>query len=156
MLSDGLHLVREQVPGGVVSLAAGHRHQAVVGDRDLKLPKQHPADLEGRVDLAEKIVEQPSGVAAGDGEGLLDLGPDLLEVAGDHGEQAAGGVGQCRRQRGRLDPNAQVSRVFTIGLPPGPGLGVEVDEKLLVEEASKPQTYKWPGQKLKDGSVADY
>ena len=43
-----------------------------------------------------------------------------------------------------------------IGLPPGPGLGVEVDEKLLVEEASKPQTYKWPGQKLKDGSVADY
>ena len=41
-------------------------------------------------------------------------------------------------------------------LPPGPGLGVEVDEKALVEEASKPQTYKWPGQKLKDGSVADY
>ena len=43
-----------------------------------------------------------------------------------------------------------------IGLPPGPGLGVEVDEKLLAEEAAKPQTYKWPGQKLKDGSVADY
>jgi hypothetical protein len=44
----------------------------------------------------------------------------------------------------------------TIGLPPGPGLGVEVDEKLLAEEAGKPQTFKWPGQKLKDGSVADY
>jgi galactonate dehydratase len=44
----------------------------------------------------------------------------------------------------------------TIGLPSGPGLGVEVDEKLLAEEASKPQTYTWPGQKLKDGSVADY
>jgi hypothetical protein len=43
-----------------------------------------------------------------------------------------------------------------IGLPPGPGLGVEVDEKLLAEEAAKPQTYKWPGGKLKDGSVADY
>jgi len=44
----------------------------------------------------------------------------------------------------------------TIGLPPGPGLGVEVDEKLLAAEAAKPQTYTWPGQKLKDGSVADY
>ena len=43
-----------------------------------------------------------------------------------------------------------------IGLPPGPGLGVEVDEKLLAAEAAKPQTWKWPGQKLKDGSVADY
>jgi len=43
-----------------------------------------------------------------------------------------------------------------IGLPPGPGLGVEVDEKKLEEEAKKPQTYKWPGAKLKDGSVADY
>ena len=44
----------------------------------------------------------------------------------------------------------------TIGLPPGPGLGVEVDEKLLAAEAAKPQTYKWPGGKLKDGSIADY
>ncbi|MEI6256241.1 MAG: mandelate racemase/muconate lactonizing enzyme family protein [Planctomycetota bacterium] len=44
----------------------------------------------------------------------------------------------------------------TIGLPPGPGLGVEVDEALLAKQASKPQTYKWPGQTLKDGSVADY
>jgi galactonate dehydratase len=43
-----------------------------------------------------------------------------------------------------------------IGLPPGPGLGVEVDEKLMETEAAKPQTYKWPGAKLKDGSVADY
>ena len=44
----------------------------------------------------------------------------------------------------------------TIGLPPGPGLGVEVDEKLLAAEAAKPQTYKWPGGKRKDGSIADY
>jgi galactonate dehydratase len=43
-----------------------------------------------------------------------------------------------------------------IGLPPGPGLGVEVDEKKLEEESRKPQTYRWPGSKLKDGSVADY
>ncbi len=42
------------------------------------------------------------------------------------------------------------------GLPPGPGLGVDVDEKKLEEEAKKPQTYKWPGAKLKDGSVSDY
>ena len=43
-----------------------------------------------------------------------------------------------------------------IGLPPGPGLGVEVDEKKLEEEAKKPQTYKWPGANLKDGSISDY
>ncbi len=43
-----------------------------------------------------------------------------------------------------------------IGLPPGPGLGVEVDEPRLAEEAKKPQSYKWPSVKLKDGSVADY
>jgi galactonate dehydratase len=44
----------------------------------------------------------------------------------------------------------------TIGLPPGPGLGVEIDEKLLEEEAKKPQTYRWPGARLRDGSIADY
>jgi galactonate dehydratase len=43
-----------------------------------------------------------------------------------------------------------------IGLPPGPGLGVDVDEPRLIEEAKKPQTYKWPTMKLKDGSIADY
>jgi len=43
-----------------------------------------------------------------------------------------------------------------IGLPPGPGLGVEVDEPRLAAEAKKPQTYKWPGMKLRDGSISDY
>jgi galactonate dehydratase len=43
-----------------------------------------------------------------------------------------------------------------IGLPPGPGLGVEIDEKLLEKQASAPQTYRWPGARLRDGSVADY
>jgi galactonate dehydratase len=41
-------------------------------------------------------------------------------------------------------------------LPPGPGLGVEVDEKLLEQESKKAQSYRWPGARLKDGSVADY
>ncbi len=44
----------------------------------------------------------------------------------------------------------------TIGLPPGPGLGVEIDEKLLEREARKPQSYRWPGATLRDGSVSDY
>lgn len=43
-----------------------------------------------------------------------------------------------------------------IGLPPGPGLGVEVDEGKLETESRRPQSYQWPGAKLKDGSVADY
>ncbi len=41
-------------------------------------------------------------------------------------------------------------------LPTGPGLGVDVDEAALEEAGKKPQSYKWPGQKLKDGSIADY
>jgi galactonate dehydratase len=44
----------------------------------------------------------------------------------------------------------------TIGLPPGPGLGVEMDEKQLEIAAKKPQAYRWPGRQLRDGSVADY
>jgi galactonate dehydratase len=43
-----------------------------------------------------------------------------------------------------------------VNLPPGPGLGVDMDEKLITEAASRPQTYKWPGRVLKDGSIADY
>jgi galactonate dehydratase len=41
-------------------------------------------------------------------------------------------------------------------LPRGPGLGIEVDQKRLEEEAAKPQKYKWPGRTLKDGSISDY
>ena len=43
-----------------------------------------------------------------------------------------------------------------IGLPPGPGLGVEVDEKKLEEESKKPQTYRWSHKTGADGSVVDY
>lgn len=43
-----------------------------------------------------------------------------------------------------------------IGLPEGPGLGIEIDEKALEEAAKKPQKYKWPGATLKDGSISDY
>jgi galactonate dehydratase len=43
-----------------------------------------------------------------------------------------------------------------IGLPPGPGLGVEIDEKRLSEAAKRPQSYRWPGARLRDGSIADY
>jgi len=50
----------------------------------------------------------------------------------------------------------EVDKDGYLPLPPGPGLGVEMNEKLIEELASKPQTYKWPGSKLKDGSVADY
>ncbi len=43
-----------------------------------------------------------------------------------------------------------------IGLPPGPGLGVTIDEKLLEKQAKQPQSYRWPGARLRDGSVSDY
>jgi len=50
----------------------------------------------------------------------------------------------------------QLDRDGYIGLPPGPGLGVEVDEKFLDRNASAPPKYRWPGARLRDGSVADY
>ena len=60
-------------------------------------------------------------------------------------------------QNGNLTRMAfELDKEGYIGLPNGPGLGVEVDEAKLIEESQKPQTYKWPGAKLKDGSVADY
>lgn len=43
-----------------------------------------------------------------------------------------------------------------VALPEGVGLCVAMDERALDEESKKPQTYKWPSLKLKDGSVADY
>lgn len=44
-----------------------------------------------------------------------------------------------------------------VALPPGPGLGVEVDEAALDEEARAPMQWKWPTYgRLRDGSIADY
>jgi len=43
-----------------------------------------------------------------------------------------------------------------IDLPPGPGLGVEVNEKVLEQRSKEPQTYRWPGARLRDGSISDY
>jgi galactonate dehydratase len=58
--------------------------------------------------------------------------------------------------KGMVKMDYQVDKDGYVTLPPGPGLGVEIDEKALEEAAKKPQTYKWPGAKLKDGSIADY
>jgi galactonate dehydratase len=58
--------------------------------------------------------------------------------------------------KGFLSMAYQLDKEGYIGLPPGPGLGVEVDEKVLEETAKKPQTYRWPGKQQKDGSISDY
>jgi len=50
----------------------------------------------------------------------------------------------------------EVDKEGYVSLPPGPGLGVEVDEAKLETESRKPQSYRWPGATLKDGSIADY
>jgi hypothetical protein len=49
-----------------------------------------------------------------------------------------------------------INRDGTIGLPPRPGLGVEIDERRLEQAARQPQSYRWPGARLRDGSVSDY
>jgi galactonate dehydratase len=50
----------------------------------------------------------------------------------------------------------EIDEAGTIGLPPGPGLGVEIDEKALEAAARRPQSYRWPGAHLRDGSISDY
>jgi L-alanine-DL-glutamate epimerase-like enolase superfamily enzyme len=58
--------------------------------------------------------------------------------------------------KGMVKMHYEMDKESHITVPPGPGLGVEIDEKALEEAAKKPQTYTWPGAKLKDGSIADY
>jgi galactonate dehydratase len=58
--------------------------------------------------------------------------------------------------KGMVQMPFQIDKEGYVTLPPGPGLGVEVNDKALEEAAQKPQTYRWPGAKLKDGSIADY
>ena len=42
-------------------------------------------------------------------------------------------------------------------LPPGPGLGVEIDEARMAEVAADPKyKWEWPNRKYPDGSPADY
>ncbi len=42
-------------------------------------------------------------------------------------------------------------------LPQGPGLGIEIDEKLLRKVAAEqPAKFKWPGATFPDGAVSDY
>ena len=44
-----------------------------------------------------------------------------------------------------------------VSLPEGPGLGVEIDEEKAIAVGKDAQySYKWPDNRLKDGSVADY
>ena len=56
---------------------------------------------------------------------------------------------------GILRKNWEVDKDGYASLPQGPGLGVEVDEVALGKvDANK--TFKWPGAKYPDGSIADY
>src|SRR5262249_10722109 len=42
-------------------------------------------------------------------------------------------------------------------LPPGPGLGVEIDEGMLAQLAADPKRkFQWPIHQYSDGAVADY
>jgi galactonate dehydratase len=50
----------------------------------------------------------------------------------------------------------EIGRDGCVGLPAGPGLGVEVDEQFLDKNAKTPPKHRWPGARLPDGSVADY
>ncbi len=44
-----------------------------------------------------------------------------------------------------------------VSLPEGPGLGVEIDEQKAIEVGSEPSNqFRWPDNRLKDGSIADY
>jgi galactonate dehydratase len=51
----------------------------------------------------------------------------------------------------------EVDKEGYVGLPPGPGLGVEIDEAVLEKLSKTPYSWKWPVYgRLKDGSISDY
>lgn len=64
----------------------------------------------------------------------------------------------------QITPQGLVKKSWTVdpqgnaSLPEGPGLGVEVDEKVLEELAKNPkQKWEWPTRgRLEDGSISDY
>lgn len=50
----------------------------------------------------------------------------------------------------------QIDAEGYVGLPPGPGLGVEIDLAVVEKADKNPPPYRWRGATLRDGSVADY
>ena len=59
-------------------------------------------------------------------------------------------------QKSLTNMHWEVDKDGYVCLPPGPGLGVEVNEDVLEKLSKEPQKYRWPRATLKDGSVADY
>lgn len=64
---------------------------------------------------------------------------------------------------GHLMPPGVARKRWQVGddgyasLPDGPGLGVEIDEQKMAQVAADPaRQFKWPNQRLTDGSAADY
>ncbi len=44
-----------------------------------------------------------------------------------------------------------------VSLPEGNGPGIEIDRAKLVRVAADPKyKWRWPGSKMRDGSIADY
>ncbi len=59
--------------------------------------------------------------------------------------------------KGLIRKNWTVDKEGYASLPQGPGLGVEIDEKVLAELAKRPHRPEWPTRgRLRDGSIADY
>jgi galactonate dehydratase len=59
--------------------------------------------------------------------------------------------------RGLVRKNWSVDKDGYASLPQGPGLGVEIDEKVLADLAKRPHRPEWPTRgRLRDGSIADY
>ncbi|MBT7100937.1 hypothetical protein HN937_26405, partial [Candidatus Poribacteria bacterium] len=63
----------------------------------------------------------------------------------------------------RRTPDGLVHKTWTmdddgnVPLPEGPGLGVEVDEAVLLRlSENADRTFAWPDNRHDDGSVADY
>jgi hypothetical protein len=113
VLGDRLDLVGERVAGRVVGLAVGGGMESSGVDRNVEPAEEHAAELEGGMQLADPIEEQPGGVGAGHVKplGVSGPGPDLGKVACDDLEQTAGGVGHEPFQGRRGCPQAEVGGV---------------------------------------------
>jgi hypothetical protein len=81
-------------------------------DDDAELAEEQAVDLEGRQQFARPVVQQPDGIRARHREGPLLSRHDLRQVAGDHGEQAAGRVGHEAVERGRVHADSEIGGVL--------------------------------------------
>jgi len=116
------------------------------------MSEEHPPQFEGGVELGDPIEEEPGGIGARDRERSSWVGRICVEIAGDDLEEACGGFGEERGQRGGFDPQAEIGGMFedfmhgaVRGMIRAGGRGVAGFSHLLVDRRPNHIRQRRPG-----------